>query len=258
MSQLPFGPDDLRSPPLDGDAFLALLREQKAQKCPDLPPFYQKLRDGKLYPEHLHLWAKDMYAYWDNLYHSTSAVYVKTNVEDVRQQMLRKLVQIEGEEIANDVTGATTPAYEELWLRFAEGLGLAREEVANWKSFTRTHYAITTLFMYSRWWEWSWLDGIASLYAADLYGRECMEACYRALREHYKAPDESLQFFRVYLAHVATHYSWQEEALSYWCCTTERQLTAARAFRERLDIEGQIVFSVDQAVSTGRLPAQVP
>ena len=29
----------------------------------------------------------------------------------------------------------------------------------------------------------------------------------------------------------ATHLPWEEEALAYWACTTERQLTAARAFR---------------------------
>jgi pyrroloquinoline-quinone synthase len=219
---------------------------------------YRRLAAGDLSRDQLQLWAKDMYTYWDNLYHSTSAVYVKTNVESVRQNMLRKLVEIEGEEIVTDVTGATTPAYEELWLRFGEGIGLSRDEITAWKPFTRTYYAITTLFMYSRWWEWTWLDGIASLYAGDLFGNEQMTRCYEALRTKYDVPDDSLEFFRVYLRHTPTHFGWEEDALSYWCCTRERQLTAARAFRERLDIEDQMLVAVNQSIATGKMPALSP
>lgn len=258
MSQVPFGPDDLRDPPLEGRAFIDLLHQQKTQKYPEPPPLYQRLYSGALTREQLQLWVKDMYVYWDNLYHSTAAIYVKTNVESVRQNMLRKLVEIEGEEIVQDVTGATTPAYEELWLRFGEGLGLRREDILTWKPFVRTYYAITTLFMYSRWWEWSWLDGIASLYAGDLHGHEYLSRCYDALRNIYEVPDENLEFFRVYLRHVVTHFPWEEEALAYWCCTRERQLTAARAFRERLDIDNQLLVAVNQAITTGTFPPQVP
>ena len=104
------------------------------------------------------LWVKDMYLYWDHaVVYSTGAIFVKTNDEEVRTQILRKLVDIEGKEVVNDLTGWTTPSYEELWLRFGEGLGITRKEIQSWKSFTRTHYAITTLCMLSRWWEWTWL-----------------------------------------------------------------------------------------------------
>jgi pyrroloquinoline-quinone synthase len=245
-------------PPMAGGDFIRFLHQEKARKYPDPPELYQRLRSGSLDRDGLQLWVKDMYSYWDNLYHSTSAIYVKTNVESLRQNMLRKLVEIEGEEIIHDITGATTPAYEELWLRFGEGIGLRREEITSWKPFTRTYYAITTLFMYSRWWEWTWLDGIASLYAGDLFGHEQMSACYEALQTRYEVPDESLEFFRVYLRHAATHFDWEEDALSYWCCTRERQLTAARAFRERLDIEDQMLVAVNQSVATGMMPALSP
>ena len=60
-----------------------------------------------------------------------------------------------------------------------------------------------------------------------------------ALRDTYGVAETALEFFRVLLEDVDSHIGWEEEGLAYWACTTERQLTAARAFRERLDIEDQ-------------------
>lgn len=258
MSQLPFGPEHLRGEPLEGKEFIRSLHQEQERKFPEPPKLYQMLFDGALSREQLQLWVKDMYYYWDNIYHSTSAVYVKTNLESIRQSILRQMVEIEGEEIVNDVTGATTPAYEELWLRFGEGIGLSVGDILAWKPFTRTYYAMTTLFMYSRWWEWTWLDGIASLYAGDRWNHQLLQRCYQALRDHYKIDEDSLEFFQVHQRHTATHFGWQEEALSYWACTKERQLTAARAFRERLDIEDQVLTATHMAITGSRMPLQLP
>jgi len=259
MSELPYGPDDLKEPALDGNAFIRFLHEEKARKYPASPPLYQKLADGKCSKEHLKLWVKDMYAYWDHgLVYSTGSVFIKTNDEEVRTHILKKLVDIEGKEVVNDLTGWTTPAYEELWLRLGEGLGISRDEVLSWKSFTRTHYAITTLCMLSRWWEWTWLDGIASLYAGDLHGRDTLGKVHEGIKRHYEVPDKNLEFFRVFQEDVALHITWEEKALSYWCCTKERQLTAARAFRKRLDIENQMLVAAHRAATTELMPLQVP
>lgn len=167
------------------------------------------------------------------------------------------MVDIEGKEVVNDLTGWTTPAYEELWLRFGEAIGVRREEVVCWKSFTRTHYAISTLCMLSRWWEWSWLDGIASFYAGDLHGKEYLAKAHEALKKHYKLSETDLEFFRVYREDVASHIPWEKQALSYWCCIRERQLTAAKVFRKRLDIENQLLVAVHRAATTERMPLQV-
>ena len=259
MSELPYGPDDLKEPALEGKAFIRFLHEEKTRKYPEPPPLYQNLCAGKTDNEHLKLWVKDMYSYWDHaMVYSTGAIYIKTNDEEVRTQILRKLVDIEGKEVVNDLTGWTTPAYEELWLRFAEGLGISRDEVLSWKSFTRTHYAITTLCMLSRWWEWTWLDGIASLYAGDLHGRVTLSQVYKGLQKHYQIPEKNLEFFRVFEEDVASHIPWEEKALSYWCCTRERQLTAARAFRKRLDIEDQLLNAPHRAATSEQPPLQIP
>jgi pyrroloquinoline-quinone synthase len=258
-AQLPFGPEELMAPPMEGNAFLDFLQRERTRKYPEPPPFYQALYDGLLSRDDLRLWVKDLYYYWDHgVVYSAGAIFVKTNDEPTRTHMLRRLVDIEGEDVVGDLSGSSTPAWEELWLRFGDGLGIPRAEVTSWSPMSRTHFAVSTLCTYSRYWDWSWLDGIASFYASDLHGQDYLGRAHIALRKHYGVSEESLEFFRVYLEDAATHIPWEEQALAYWCCTTERQLTAARALRERLDIEYQLLHGVAQARADGRVEFQVP
>ena len=86
----PYGPEDLKDPPLEGSAFIQLLRDQKQSEYPDPPPFYQALYGGDLDRRGLQLWVKDMYSYWDHaLVYSTGAIFIKTNHEGVRTHILR-------------------------------------------------------------------------------------------------------------------------------------------------------------------------
>ena len=258
-AQLPLGPEELKAPPLDGGQFIESLKQQRQTKYPEPPPFYQALFAGTLSRDDLKLWVKDLYNYWDHgVTYSTGAIFIKTNDEPTRTHMLRRLVDIEGEDVVEDLSGSSTPAWEELWIGFGEGLGLSRDEITSWRNITRTHMAIETLCTYSRYWDWSWLDGIASFYASDLHGAEYLERACQSLKSDYAVPDAALEFFRVYLGDIAAHIPWEEAALKYWCCTTERQLTAARAFRERLDIEYQLLAGVDRARSEGRVEFQIP
>ena len=259
MNHPPYSAADLKDPPLPGPDFISLLQRQRSEKYPDPPPFYQALFGGALPREQLHLWVKNMYYYWDYaLRFSTGAIFVKTNEEATRTKMLAKLVCIEGREIANDLVGWTTPAYEELWLRFGASLGLLRDDVTSWKPFTRSYYAVSTLALCSRWWEWTWLDGVASLYAGDQLGSDLMSRAYEALRTHYGIAEDALEFFRAYTGDVAADIPWEQECLSEWACTTERQLTAARAYRYRLDIEYQYVQPLETARAGDMMPLQVP
>lgn len=258
-AQPPLGPEELSAPPLSGDEFLALLDEQFRAKFPEPPAFLQALYDGQLSQDHLQAWVKDHYPYWDEgLVYSTTAIFIKTNDEPTRTHMLRRLVDIEGEDVVGDLSGSDTPSWEELWLRFGAGVGLSPGEAQEWQQFTRTYFALQTLRTYSRYWDWTWLDGVATFYASDLYGKEFLGRAHEALRDRYRVPDSALEFFRVYLGDADSHIPWEREALAYWCCTTERQLTAARAFRERLDIEQQMLVGLEQACLRGEPAFQVP
>lgn len=259
LNHPPYSAADLKEPALPGADFVELLHHQRTVRYPEAPPFYQKLFDGSLSEEDLRLWAKNMYYFWDyGLQFSTAALYIKNNHEPSRTHQLRKLVAIEGKDIVNDLVGWTTPAYEEMWLLLSEALGLKRSEVTDWNVFTRSYFAVSTLCLCSRWWEWSWLDGIAALYAGDLFGRDTMRETAEALSTHYGVDRKALAFFDNYVEDVTNDLPWEAEVLSEWACTTERQLTAARAFRYRLDIDYQYVQPVDAAITGSDFPLQVP
>ena len=259
MSQLPFRPEDLDHPALAGSAFLELLDDDYQRRNAEVQPFFAKLFAGELTTDQLKIWAKDLYLYWDSLYFSTGGIFIKTNETTVRAGLLRKLVEVEGRVIANDVVPDwTNPAYEELWIRFGESLGLAREEITSWQTFTRSFFAISTLCMYSRGWEWSWLDGLANLYGADKFYLDYLERARIVLVERYDIAAEALRFFDAVVGDARENVAFEADGLAYWACTTERQLTAARAFRERIDIERQVIFSLDEVVTSGELPFQIP
>jgi pyrroloquinoline quinone (PQQ) biosynthesis protein C len=259
MSQLPFGPDDLSAPALSGPSFIELLANDFTRKTEVTPAVYEQLIAGTLSRENLQLWVKDLYLYWDTLYFSTGGIFIKTNETKTREGMLRKLVEVEGRIIVNDVNSEwTNPAYEEMWLEFGAAIGLAAEEITSWQTFTRAFFSVTTLCLYSRGWEWSWLDGIANLYAADLFYVKNFELISESLRNNYQVPEEALRVFGAIVADAKENIPFEESTLAYWACTTERQLTAARAFRERIDIEHQVLQSVCETVTTGELPFQIP
>ena len=260
MNEPPYDRDDLAAPPLDGPAFIKLLHQQRREKYPAPPEFYQALFAGTVKREHLELWVKNLYYYWDyGLRFSTGAIIAKNNDEASRKKMIRKHVRIEGKNVVNDLNPEwTAPAYEELWLRFGEGLGLAREEITSFRMYTRSYFAVSTLCLLARYWEWSWLDGVANLYAADVLGRDCMPRVYEALKRQYGVAEEHLQFFPVLLEDVEESIPWEEEVLDYWAFTTERQLTAARAFRNRLDVEHQLLLPLHHVAAGEREPFHVP
>jgi pyrroloquinoline quinone (PQQ) biosynthesis protein C len=248
LAQIPYGPEELSVAPMSGSDYVKHLDETVWERCSDLPQFYARLVAGELSKDDLQVWVKDRYPYWDaTLYYSTGAAFVKTNYEPTRTELLRKLVDIEGKDVVNDVNGWETPDYEELWLRLGEALGTARAAVDSWKPFTRSFLADDTLRTFSRWWEWSWLYCIGSMYAGDLFITQWAAPVRSALASHYGLSLDALVFFDAVVTDAVSHLKWESATLAHWACTTERQLTAARALRTRLDIESQLLIATERA-----------
>ena len=101
------------------------------------------------------------------------------------------------------------------------------------------------------------LDGIANLYASDRFYLGVLSQVREALSAKYGVADAQLEFFDAVLGDAKENVAWEEEVLPHWACSTERQLLSARAFRERLDIEGQCLYSLAEML-TGKSPFQAP
>jgi pyrroloquinoline-quinone synthase len=84
-------------------------------------PFYQLWNEGKLERETLREYAKQYYAHVKAFPTYVSAVHSRCDDLKVRQLLLENLIE---EERGVD-------NHPELWLRFAESLGVSRDEVKN-------------------------------------------------------------------------------------------------------------------------------
>jgi len=82
-------------------------------------PFYTKWASGLLPKENLQEYSRQYYAFESNFPRFISAIHARTEQPEVRQALLDNLWDEEHGE-AN---------HAELWLRFAEALGVARDEV---------------------------------------------------------------------------------------------------------------------------------
>ena len=236
--------------PWSAEEFVTQLRQVGQDHYHDKHPYHVSMNEGRLTPDQIQLWVANRYYYQKSIPLKDATLLSRCPLREVRRVWVQRILDHDG--YGDDPGGI------EKWLRLGEGLGVRREEVSDWRTFTRTHFAMSTLRTYSRYWDWSWLDGLATFYAVDLHWREYYGKVRDALADHYHVDDRALEFFSVLLADTESHIPWEEEALAYWPCTTERQLTAARSFRERLDIENQLLVALEQARTEEKLPYQVP
>src|SRR3954469_6305396 len=118
-------------------------------------PFYTKWAEGTLPLDALQEYARQYYAFESAMPRYLSALHTRTADKAVRQQLLDNLWD---EEHGKD-------NHAELWLRFAEGIGVSRDDVKSatpndaTQALLATYRDITTTG--------SVADGVAALYAYE-------------------------------------------------------------------------------------------
>src|SRR5262249_2948850 len=92
-------------------------------------PFYTKWAEGTLPKESLQEYARQYYAFESTFPRLLSSLHTRSEDRETRQQIL--------ENLWDEEHGDANP--RELWLRFAEGIGVDRDDVttAEWNPATR-------------------------------------------------------------------------------------------------------------------------
>lgn len=153
-----------------------------------LHPFYQDWVRGNIPKDKIKEYSIQYYHHVKSFPLYISATHSKCEDLGKRRILLENLAD---EEALNG--GEPHP---ELWLRFAEGLGVSRTEVK--KSPTRKSInnvvEVFTSAAHS-----SYAEGLASLYAYEYQVPEIAETKIKGLEEHYEVNDDrSLSFFKVH------------------------------------------------------------
>ena len=151
-------------------------------------PFYQAWSAGTLSLAALQEYSKQYYRHVEAFPTYVSAVHANCPLLPIRQRLLENLIEEE--------RGADN--HPELWLRFAEALGVWREEVVAAELLPETVASIQTFRSLTR--ERSYLAGLAALYAYEAQVPEVAAAKIAGLKQFYGIDDpRGLAFFQIHL-----------------------------------------------------------
>ncbi|MCH7573960.1 MAG: CADD family putative folate metabolism protein [Candidatus Marinimicrobia bacterium] len=191
------------SNPLHPHPFVNRLDQTIARHAMLKHPFYKLWNEGGLSLETLAEYAKQYYAHVHAFPTYVSAVHAHTGDIAVRQQLLENLIEEERGE-AN---------HPELWLRFAEGLGVDRQDVLGADLLESTRQSVAVLQQLSH--RPDYLEGMAALYAYESQIPEVARTKREGLRDFYGLDDDrSVAFFTVHEIADVEHRASEREIIA--------------------------------------------
>ena len=165
-------------------------------------PFYTRWADGTLPLEALQEYARQYYAFESAMPRFLSALHTRTADKAVRQEILDNLWDEEhGKE-----------NHAELWLRFAEGIGVSREDVAGAIPNEATKALVDMYFDVTS--DATVAEGVAALYAYERQVPQVAGSKIDGLAKHYGVDDKrSIKFFAVHGVMDIEHSGAEREML---------------------------------------------
>ena len=199
--------DSLTSSTFETDLLAAVMQHSMLKH-----PFYVAWSEGKLSREVLQEYAKQYYAHVRAFPTYVSAVHSHCDDLETRQLLLENLVEEE--------QGAEN--HPELWLRFAESLGVTREEVKHAELLPKTKESVARLKQLTQ--SADYREGLAALYAYESQIPEVAQTKRAGLKEFYGIDDErGVSFFRVHESIDLLHKEVEQQILAKECSTSEEK-----------------------------------
>jgi len=203
-------------------------------------PFYVAWTEGRLSKSVLGEYAKQYYAHVRAFPTYVSAVHSNCDDLQIRQELLENLIEEErGEE-----------NHPELWMRFAEGLGVARADVRDAKLLPSTTDSVSRLKSLTA--SENYRDGLAALYAYESQIPEVARTKREGLRDFYGMEDErAVSFFRVHEGIDVLHQQTEKQILGEQCKSEEEQRRAVEVAKESAKALWTFLDGVTAAYVTG-------
>lgn len=169
-------------------------------------PFYQLWSEGKLSDTTLAEYAKQYYAHVSAFPTYVSAVHSRCGSLPVRQLLLENLIE---EERGED-------NHPELWLRFAEGLGVSRDQVRTAELLPSTRESVERLKSLTS--NADYRLGVAALYAYESQIPEVAKTKRVGLKQFYGIDNaRTVSFFTVHESADLVHRQIEMKIMSDGC-----------------------------------------
>ena len=165
-------------------------------------PFYLAWARGELSKEALADYARQYYHHVAAFPTYLSAVHAKCDDQTTRKHLLDNLIDEE----------AGSPNHPELWLKFAEGLGVSEVDARNAEKWAETKNLVDTFRSVCG--EGSTAEGLAVLYAYESQIPAICESKIDGLKKHYDFSNpENYQYFNVHLEADREHSANERKML---------------------------------------------
>ena len=166
-------------------------------------PFYLAWTRGELSRDALADYARQYYHHVVAFPTYLSAVHAKCEDQVARKQLLNNLIDEE----------AGSPNHPELWLKFAEGLGVSASDVRKSGKWSETTDLIDIFRQVCR--DGSTAEGLAALYAYESQIPEICESKIDGLKKHYGfTSPEHYQYFTVHIEADREHSDAERKILN--------------------------------------------
>jgi len=204
-----------------GSEFESRLRDAVMEYSMLKHPFYVAWTEGKLSKPVLAEYAKQYYAHVRAFPTYVSGVHSRCEDLAVRRQLLENLIEEErGDE-----------NHPELWLRFAEALGVDREAVKSAELLPATKASVKSLQSLTQCEDYS--QGLAALLAYESQIPEVAKTKREGLKSFYGIADErAVSFFRIHESVDLLHQQVEMQILKDECQSAAAQDKAIASARE--------------------------
>ncbi len=191
----------------------------------------QLLLNGRLTKEQLQGWARNQFHEFRNIHRFFGIRYQKCPIPELRRMLLENMVEEEGE----DLFGGKYPSHAELWVKFAVGLGIARDDILNYDPLPGIRAALEMYVSLVQRSHWAVAIGTGLVFEGG--GPMRMKAEREALAKHYVwIPADCLDFFRAHEYHDKGHGDMVADVIKQHCMEVHLQNELREAVKQRADI----------------------
>ena len=186
--------------------------------------FYLRWQSGKLSREELQGYSKEYYSFEQEFPRFISAIHSRCENAEMRQHLLDNLIDEE----------RGTENHPELWLRFAEGMGVDRSAVKAHFRSDETEHLLRVFRKHCN--SDNIVDGLAALYAYERQQPDIARQKIDGLRCFYNVTDEStVAFFKAHQTYDVYHAEAEISLLSALCTDEVTEARVAAVVLETLN-----------------------
>lgn len=165
-------------------------------------PFYLAWTRGELSRDALADYARQYYHHVAAFPTYLSAAHAKCDDQAIRKELLNNLIDEE----------AGSPNHPELWLKFAEGLGISPSDVRESEKWSETNNLIDTFRSVCR--DGSTAEGLAALYAYESQIPAICESKIDGLKKYYGFTDpDHYEYFSAHIGADREHAAAEQRLL---------------------------------------------